>query len=173
MFSASVWRAPKRARLISTTALVVGLAAFWTFHIGAADRGERVRTTQLLQEEEAAFAAGGMRANEWRALYLAVRSDERARGVSCGASRFFALVRYDEPMSLQPPAMTNRSYYAGRDLESARQAGPIGPCDYMVTTAALQATDKGQNIAQALGGEAGLETIGTGTGLIALRLKSR
>jgi hypothetical protein len=112
-----------------------------------------VRTTQRLQEEEAAFAGGGMRANEWRAFYLAVRSDERARGVSCSASRFFTLVRYDEPLALQPPEMTNRSYYAGRDLESSRQAGPIGPCDYIVTTAALQATDKGQNIAQRSVGE--------------------
>jgi len=45
VFSGSVWRAPKRARLISTMAVVVALAVFWTFHISAADRGERVRTT--------------------------------------------------------------------------------------------------------------------------------
>ena len=171
VFSGAAWHAPKTVRLFSVTGLIVALGAFWTFQISAANRGERVRTTQRLQEEEAAFAGGGMRANEWRAFYLAVRSDERARGVSCSASRFFTLVRYDEPLALQPPEMTNRSYYAGRDLESSRQAGPIGPCDYIVTTAALQATDKGQNIAQALGGGAALESIGTGTGLIALRLR--
>jgi hypothetical protein len=171
VFSGLVWRAQGKFRSVATGAIAVAVAGFLTFYISAADRAERARTTRVLQEEEASFAGGGMRANEWRALYLTVRSDERARGVSCGASRFFALVRYDEPMALQPPEMTNRSYYAGRDLASARRAGPMGPCDYIVTTAALQATDKGHNIADALGGGAALQAIETGTTLLALRLR--
>ena len=125
----------------------------------------------MLLDEEAGFASDRLPVSQWRSLCLAVRRDERARGFSCEASRFFSIMRDDEPMALQPPAMTNRSYYAGRDLESARRAGPIGTCDYIVTTPALQATEKGKNIAQALSGGAALETIETGTGLVALRLR--
>jgi hypothetical protein len=171
VLTTAVWPFSRRAGAIAAAIAGLALCAVWTSSIAASDRRERERTAVILRAEEAALAAGVLPGSQWRTLYLTVRRDERNRGFSCDASRFFSVVRYDEPMALQPPEMTNRSYYAGRDLDSARRAGPIGRCDYIVTTAALQATDKGQNIARALGGGAELETIETGTVLLALRLR--
>jgi hypothetical protein len=147
------------------------LISIWTSSITASDRRERDRTAAVLRDEEVARAAGAFAGSQWRGLYLDVRQDERARRAPCAASRFLSVVRDDEPMALQPPDMTNRSYYAGRDVESARRAGPMGPCDYIVTTVALQATEKGQHIVQALSGGAALETIEAGPSLLALRLR--
>ena len=117
--------------------------------------GESRREAQLaMAAEESAFAAGGSPASEWRMLFLTVLTAERARGMACAARRFFSLTRNDEPLALQPPEFSSRVYYAGREVTAARLAGPIGRCDYVVTTPALTETEKGRQLVDALGGGA-------------------
>ena len=45
-------------------------------------------------------------------------------GASCRGQRFFSLVRFDEPLALQPPEFGNQVYYAGRDVDAGPPRGP-------------------------------------------------
>lgn len=153
-------------------AAMAGLAAlvFAALAIDAEQGRLRERESLKLMREEEAFAGDPSSARPWRAALLAVRSDERARRAPCAARRFFSLTRNDEPMALQPPEMTSRVYYAGRDVEPTRRAGPIGSCDYIITSPALRQTDKGRALEEALAGGAGLEPIASPGTLVVLRL---
>ncbi len=158
---------PPRGTLIAS--IVVGLAAVAAALMAQADGAARRNAQASFDAEETAFAVGTPQPRPWRTAFLAIRSDEKARGRICPARRFFFLVRNDEPMAFQPPALSSRSYYAGRDVEPARRAGPIGDCDYVVTTPALQETDKGRALVDALFGGAARESVAVPSPFVVLR----
>jgi hypothetical protein len=130
--------------------LVITAVGWWAPAIARADRAARASAEARLGAEESAFAAGQVIADTWRQPFLAVRAAEHAQGRTCAQQRFFSLARFDEPIALQPPGFGNLVFYAGRDVDANRRAGPIGPCDYIITTPALAQTDKGQALAAAL-----------------------
>jgi hypothetical protein len=134
----------------------------------AADARARAGRQAELEAEERSWAAGVRLSDAWREPYLALRAAERAENRRCAAQRFFALTRFDLPLALQPPGYGNAVYYAGRDLALARAAGPIGECDYVITTDALQETDKGRALAAALSGGAPLRERARARGLVLL-----
>jgi hypothetical protein len=88
--------------------------------------------------------------NNWKAPLPAVLEAEAARGIACESRRFFSVVRFDEPLALQPPGFGAQVFYAGRDPDANRRAGPIGRCDYVIATPAVAGTDKGQALVRAL-----------------------
>jgi len=154
-------------------AVVATMAVIQGYQISEANVAAHRDTEAKFEAEELAYAAGTPRPQPdpqpGRAAFLAVRSDEKARGRSCAARRFYFLVRYDQPLEFQPPALSSRSYYAGRDVEPARRAGPIGDCDYIVTSPALQGTEKGQALVSALAGGAATETVPSPAEFVVLR----
>ncbi len=134
----------------------IGALAWWAPAIARQDVAARARAETAFEAEETRFGAGATPADAWREVFLAVRAAEHGEGVHCRAERFFSLVRFDEPLALQPPGFGNQVYYAGRDVEAARRAGPIASCDYVITTPELAEIEKGQALAAALAGEPGL-----------------
>lgn len=90
--------------------------------------------------------------NDWQAAFPAIRHAEKTAGIECPSRRIYSLIRFDEPLSLQPANFTSSVYYAGRDPEANRRAGPIAPCDYVITSPAVAETDKGTALVDALGG---------------------
>lgn len=99
-----------------------------------------------------AAMAGGSR--PWREhLYDAALAREAKEGLPCDTAgrRFFVTNRFDEPLALQGPRLTNRVFYAGRDVKvTARVRPAMGPCDYIVTERAIMGTDKGAALHAAL-----------------------
>jgi hypothetical protein len=86
------------------------------------------------------------------AVATAVVNVERETG-ACATRRFFSLVRFDEPLALQAGRRPNALvFYAAREVEAAARAGPLGPCDYVVTSRAVQNTEKGEALVAALFG---------------------
>jgi hypothetical protein len=85
-----------------------------------------------------------------RAAYLAVLQSERREHRTCPQRRFFALVRFDQPLALQSETYHNEVFYGGRSVELTRRAGPMGSCDYLITSRDLQTTEKGQALTAAL-----------------------
>lgn len=59
-------------------------------------------------------------------------------------------MRVDEPLSLQNERYESEVFYAARDVTAARRVGPIGPCDFIVTTETVTATEKGKALELAL-----------------------
>jgi hypothetical protein len=137
-------------RWVAFALLVIAAVGWWAPAIARADRAARASAEARLGAEESAFAAGQVIADTWRQPFLAVRAAEHAQGRTCAQQRFFSLARFDEPIALQPPGFGNLVFYAGRDVDANRREGPIGPCDYVITTPALAQTDKGQALAAAL-----------------------
>lgn len=140
----------RRSRVAAGACLGASVVLAWL--VGTRDATARANAAHDWSVQETAYAAGQSSASGWRQIFLAVRTAERANRVSCASRRFFSLVRDDEPMSLQPPEMSSRVYYAGRDVESTRRAGPLRACDYVITTHALEGTDKGRQLVSALVG---------------------
>jgi len=100
--------------------------------------------------------AGVPPADPWRRIYLALRANDPSNDLLCPHPKYFSLTRFDEPLALQPPDFGSEVFYAGRDIGSATKAGPIGPCDYIISTPALAQTEKGQALAAVLAGSATL-----------------
>jgi hypothetical protein len=85
-----------------------------------------------------------------REIYeAAVRAEARAAR-ACDRRRFFVLTRLDDPLSLQDVEYRNQVFYAGREVRLAGRYGPVGPCDYVITSRALMATEKGPALVTAL-----------------------
>src|SRR5204863_9973965 len=103
-----------------------------------------------------ALRAGTVNPDIWRDVLPAIRASEKREGNPCGPSRFFALTRFDEPLALQPPGFGNQVFYAARDVDAVRRAGPIHRCDYIISTPAMDETEKGKALAAALAGPTGL-----------------
>jgi len=156
-------------------AVGVGIAITWAPQLAARDaRAVELRIAQS-EEEAQRFASGrpidlGLPPQdaEVRQLWLAVQSRERADGHECQARRWFALGRVDFPLLFQDDRFLSQVFYAGRDPESARRAGLVGQCDYIVTTPALAETEKGQAIEAILAGGAVRREIARTGGLVAM-----
>jgi hypothetical protein len=88
--------------------------------------------------------------NDWPAAFPALLLAEQSAGIHCGVRRIYSLIRFDEPLSLQPPTFTSTVFYAGRDPEANGRAGQIGKCDYIITSPAVADTEKGARLAEAL-----------------------
>ena len=101
----------------------------------------------------------GARNNNHAAL-PALLDGERAMQLRCPSRRIYLLMRFDEPLSLQPADFTSEVYYAGRDPGVNRREGPLQPCDYVITSPAVAETNKGGELADALAGGQKLLTIG-------------
>jgi hypothetical protein len=141
-------RPPIRRGMTGVAAVAVALAL--AAAVAAADRRVFAEANAAWEAEELSYAGGEPSSSGWREIFLAVRNAERGvRGV-CSARRFFSLIRDDEPLALQPPDLSSLVFYAGRDVKATRAAGPIGPCDYIVTTLALEGTDQGRALVEAL-----------------------
>jgi hypothetical protein len=158
----------RAGRWLAMACLAVIAVAWWAPQIARADARVRSAALSRVEAEQTASAAGVFPADSWRQPYLALYAAERAEGTACARRRFFALTRFDEPLALQPPAFGSQVFYAGRDIEAARAAGPIGTCDYIITTPALQLTDKGQALAAALAGGTALHAVATTSDLVML-----
>jgi len=147
-------------RRLAVAALLIIALAWWAPMISRADAQAQAAGQARLDQEASALAAGPPTPDIWRRAFLTLRVAERAEGISCDRRRFFSLTRFDEPLGLQPPGFGSEVYYAGRDIAAARAAGPLHTCDYIITTPALQLTDKGQELAEALAaGSAGLRQV--------------
>lgn len=117
--------------------------------------------TPFVAERIEAFAGAAVAApvgDATRAVRASVDAAEAAaadEAAVCTTRRFFVLTRFDEPLGLQSSGRPDAQvFYAAREVEMARRYGPIGPCDYIVTTTALQETIKGPELVRALAGGA-------------------
>jgi hypothetical protein len=159
----------RSGRRLATLVLMVIAAAWWAPMIARTDKAIRSTAWFNLEAEQAAFLAGVPPTDPWRAIYVALRASEHADASSCAHPRYFALTRFDEPLALQSPDFGGQVFYAGRDVEAARKAGPLVACDYIITTPALMQTDKGQALAAALSGGAPLTDVAQTPDLVALK----
>jgi hypothetical protein len=143
---------PQGPRRLGTLVLAVA-AGVWLPVLVARHEAALATEAARLAREEAAYATGVAPESAWREVFLALRAGERATGRHCEARRLYALTRFDEPLALQSPTFTSEVYYAGRNVAAAERAGPLGVCDYIVSTDAALATDKGEALVRALAGE--------------------
>jgi hypothetical protein len=160
------WNVGRKVLVASAVALLVGLSL--TGH--ARMLGGTANDKRAFFDERSRYDTATP-ANPWRAALWAVISDESARRQPCATRRFFSLTENGLPLALQPPGVSSRIFYAGHDVESARQAGPIGRCDYIVTTPAFTATEKGRQLIEALAAGAALETMAPAPSLMVLRVR--
>lgn len=165
-----------RSVRVARATVAIGLIAFvawWAPMAAAGAASARAQRQADLDTELQAAAAGLPIGDTWREPFVAVRAAEAAAGARCGHRRFYALTRFDEPLALQPPDFTSTVYYAGRDVEAARRAGPVTSCDYVITTAELQATAKGRALEAALAGPGRLQPVARGRAWIVLTSASK
>ncbi len=104
------------------------------------------------QEPAAAATAPRPRTNGER-IYAAVTGREAKDSRSCDEEgrRFFVTNRFDEAGALQGARLTNRVFYAARQVRvTASVRPPMGPCDYLITERAIMSTDKGAALHAAL-----------------------
>lgn len=80
---------------------------------------------------------------------MAIQSETRA-GRSCGRRRFFVLTRLDDPLSLEDVEYRNVVHYAAREVRLSARYAPAGPCDYIITSRPMMATEKGKALVAAL-----------------------
>jgi hypothetical protein len=139
----------------------------WAPVIAARDAAARQLATNAERQERDALAGGAHPLSAARDLYLTIRAAEDAASRSCVQRRFFAIARLDEPLMLQSYGLTNRAFYAGRDVASAARSGPMGPCDYLIATRAVMDTEKGQALARALTAATPLTMLASSDALIA------
>ncbi len=155
-----------RLVLPAAIAAVLAFATAWTPVIAERDAAARQLAADLEQQERDALTRGVHSASAAHDLYLMTRAAEDAAGRVCAQRRFFAIARLDEPLMLQSYDLTNRIFYAGRDVASAGRSGPMGTCDYLIATQAVMDTDKGQALARALTAASPLTTIASSDALI-------
>jgi hypothetical protein len=118
---------------------------------------------RLAQEARAKAIADRPRTNGER-IYDTVLSFEAKEGHSCDAEgrRFFVTNRFDEPGALQGARLTNRVFYAARDVKVTARVRPgMGPCDYLITERAIMNTNKGSALHAGLNPSGTLVDLGT------------
>ncbi|MBI4521651.1 MAG: hypothetical protein HY701_12495 [Gemmatimonadetes bacterium] len=149
-------------------AVVVGLGALLLIRLALASSG----TTVLMAVAVIAAISGAL--GQWvaaldsaaaaeagRAAALAPRTSgqqaydqlrlaEGRLGRTCTSRRFFATTRFDAPLDLQDVKYTNQVFYARRDVAVTAAVRPLGACDYVVTSRAVLATQKGMDLLAAL-----------------------
>lgn len=143
------WRVLPVARP-GVTASVLGVVAIVAVSVGF---GVWISLADAYARDiRSAAMTGGSR--PWREqLYDAALAREAREGLPCEIEgrRFFVTNRFDEPLALQGPRLTNKVFYAGRDLKVTATVHPkMGPCDYIVTERAIMGTDKGAALHAAL-----------------------
>ncbi len=106
-----------------------------------ADRDELARAVQ--GREPVSISAA-------REIYVAALDREARAPRVCDRRRFFLLTRLDEPLALQSIDYRNLVFYAARDVAVTARVRPMATCDYIVTSRAVMATDKGQALVTAL-----------------------
>lgn len=97
-------------------------------------------------------------------VYAMINDAERHTGRACETEgrQFLVLTRFDEPMALQDTLIRNRVYYVGRDAaRTAQYAPPPSPCDYVITTRALNQTARGTAVLQTVSAGRPLYEVGT------------
>lgn len=157
----------RRARWAA--AVGVGLALAWTPQLVRRDARAVDQRFADTAGQAVRFAAGlPIDADEARGLLLAAQQHERFDGAECATRRWFVLGRLDAPLALQDDRFHSLVFYAGRDAASARRAGPLARCDYVVTTPALRDTDKGRAIESALLGNAPPREVSRTPGFVVL-----
>ena len=139
-------RWPMVRPLVSILAIgvILGAAALFDIRATQADR--------LAQETKAAAMASGPR-TLGEQIYDAAIAVEARDSQSCDVEgrRFFVTNRFDEAGALQGPKLTNRVFYAARELRATARVRPaMGPCDYLITERAIMDTDKGAALHAAL-----------------------
>ncbi|HEX5069509.1 MAG TPA: hypothetical protein VFV78_04770 [Vicinamibacterales bacterium] len=142
-------------RSLLTTGLILLGVVWWAPRIVRANQAAQINAEYTLGADLDALTRGSPPADAWKRAALAIFAirENEADG-DCSRRRYFALTRFDEPLALQPPGFGDQVFYAGRDVDSARRAGPMGPCDYVITSPALMETVKGQALLAALMGPA-------------------
>jgi hypothetical protein len=148
------------------------LATTWAPVIAQRDAAARQLAANTERQERDALARGAHPSSAARDLYLTIRAVEDTSGHVCVQRRFFAIVRLDEPLMLQSYDLTNRVFYAGRDVASAARSGPMGSCDYLIATQAVMDTEKGQALARALTAATPLTMLASSDALIAFERRS-
>lgn len=114
--------------------------------------GSSTATADLAaQEKRAAAIARGPR-SLGEQTYNAALEFEAREALSCPSGRrFFVTNRFDDPGALQGARLTNRVFYAARELSATAKVRPsMGACDYILTERAIMATDKGAALHAAL-----------------------
>ena len=166
-------RAGPKQRGRWAAAVAVGVAIAWAAPLHRRDVRAFDETAARTVEQAHRFASGQpIETNDARGLLLEAQQYERLDGAECAARRWFVLGRLEEPLVLQDDRFQSLVFYAGRDPESARRAGPVGRCEYVVTTPAIRDTDKGRAIEEALLGRPGGREVARAAGLIALAAAS-
>lgn len=145
-------------RTAAAGAALMLVAAVWAPSAAARHTRELTAAEQRFAQER---VAGLESLDVHRRPFVAALDAEASTHRTCGVRRFFSLVRFDSPLELQGPDFRSQVFYTGRDVEAAARIGPAGACDYVVTTAAVQATDKGQTLLSALAGGDPLRAIPT------------
>jgi hypothetical protein len=105
------------------------------------------------QEIKAAAMADRPRTTNGERIYDAAMAFEAKDSRSCDVEgrRFFVTNRFDEAGALQGPRLTNRVFYAAREVRvTARVRPAMGPCDYIITERAIMDTIKGAALHAAL-----------------------
>jgi hypothetical protein len=144
------WPGAAGRRLGIGAVLTLVAAVSWAPHVARRDDVIRRQAWTAEEAERSALAAGIRPGSPMRELYLAMTINEAQQGRVCGDRRVFLLSRIDEPLTLQSPAYRTRVFSAARDVARLRPLGPLGPCDYIITTTDVAATDKGTLLVAAL-----------------------
>lgn len=166
---AAIGRVDPDRRARWAAAVGVGLALAWAPQLVRRDaRAVDLRVADTAGEAERFAAGEPIDADEARGLLLAAQQYERFDGAECATRRWFVLGRLDAPLALQDDRFHSLVFYAGRDTDSARRAGQLNRCDYVVTTPALRDTDKGRVLESALLGDAPPREVSRTPGFIAL-----
>lgn len=149
--------------------LTVLLAGAWAPQI--VRRAERERRSAIRREvlDQSRFSQSTRGGTDARGAYYLTLADERAAGRRCPERRFFVLTRFDEPLALQSDRYTNQVFYAARDLARTGRAGPLGPCDYVVTNRSVTETIKGVALVDALASGSAVVEIGEAGSFVVLR----
>lgn len=135
-------------RRTAATLLVLAITvAVWVPHASARHQQAQTDAAARVERER---AAPDDSLEPHRVPYLAALDAEADRGLACDVRRFFVFSRFDLPLELEGPEFQSVVYYAGRDVSATGKAGPLGPCDYIVTTGDMQGTDRGQALLSAL-----------------------
>ena len=113
---------------------------------------EVLAAERYAQQAKAAASIDRPRTNGDR-IYEAVMAFESKDPHSCDSEgrRFFVTNRFDEASALQGSRLTNRVFYAAREVRvTAKVRPPMGPCDYLITERAIMDTNKGAALHQSL-----------------------
>jgi hypothetical protein len=107
---------------------------------------------QLIEATVGRFAGPSASLDPHDMPLAAVVAYETAAGRPCERRRFFVLSRFDQPLRLQDPHYRSIVFYAGRDPALLTRYGPIGQCDYVITTPPVLGTDRGWTMLATLAG---------------------